>query len=168
MVYGQEFLYSNGNDADLFLLLGKIPMILLGMLGGIFVYLWSRDLYGKKAAMLALFLFAFSPNILAHTRIIQTDIGITTFMTMTFYFFWKFLKEFNENSYALNKQSKKYLIFTGVALGLGMATKFTGLFFIPIMGVLLGLKILLENKHKDTETHQIKKNTIIKLKDDYT
>lgn len=152
-LYGADFLYNTGNDADLLLIIGKIPLILLAMVGSLFTYLWARELYGKIAGLFALFLFVFCPNILAHAGVIQTDIGTTTFMVITFYFFWKFLK----NDY----KEKKYLVFTGIALGLGLATKFTALFFIPIMLILLGLKIYFNPAlEPDTLNHAIEPDTV--------
>src|SRR4030043_212174 len=51
----------------------------LAKLLGAFVYRWAADLAGWKAGLLALFLYALDPNIVAHAQVITTDMGVTVF-----------------------------------------------------------------------------------------
>jgi hypothetical protein len=62
------------------------------MLLGIFVYLWTRKLYGVVGGVAALFLFALDPNILAHSQIIHTDLPFAAFFFIGTYFFWRTLR----------------------------------------------------------------------------
>jgi len=44
--YGIKFLNHNVRPISLILLLSRIPIVLLGMLLGIFVFLWTKQVYG--------------------------------------------------------------------------------------------------------------------------
>lgn len=134
--FGKKFLFESGQDADRILFFSRIPMVLVGLLGGIFVYLWAKELYGKKAGLFAMFLFVFEPTILAHTGIVQTDIGLMTFTFITAYFFWKFL--------GTNKT--QHAILTGIFFGLTLATKYSGLHLFGMLPVLLAIKFFKEKK----------------------
>ena len=64
---------------DSIALAGRLPIILLAVLLGAFVYRWAADLAGWKAGLLALFLYALDPNSVAHAQVITTDMGVTVF-----------------------------------------------------------------------------------------
>ncbi|MCS7179869.1 MAG: glycosyltransferase family 39 protein, partial [bacterium] len=128
--------------------LARFPMILLGILLGFFIYLWSKDLYGDFAGLFSLFLFTFCPNFLGHSCLVTTDVPFTTFFIITLYYLWKFFE----------KDNKKYLIFSGVFLGISISTKFTGIIILPFIIILL---ILLEIK--DNFKKRFKDNFLIFL-----
>ncbi|MBU2025359.1 glycosyltransferase family 39 protein, partial [Patescibacteria group bacterium] len=91
---GDTFLYKSGNDADKMLFWARIPIVILMLLAGFVVYLWASEIFKNKlAGFLALLLYAFSPNIIAHGRFITTDMGVTAFSVFALYSWWKFLKE---------------------------------------------------------------------------
>jgi Dolichyl-phosphate-mannose-protein mannosyltransferase len=112
--FGPEFLY--GNDADRLLFWGRIPMILIAALGAAATFLWARDLFGPVAGLLALTLYAFCPNLLAHGMLVTTDVPLAAFTVLTLYLFWKRGK----NPTWIND------FITGLALGAAMASKFSG------------------------------------------
>src|SRR3989338_803925 len=66
--FGRDLLYNSENPADAMILAGRIPMILLLLLLGFFTFKWTRELWGNKTGILALFLFSFSPALLAHGK----------------------------------------------------------------------------------------------------
>ena len=85
---GQALLSSAQNQNDRLLALSRFMMVLTAVLLGWFVYLWTYALYGKWSAILAVLLFSFSPDILAHARLITPDITLTTFSFITLYYLW--------------------------------------------------------------------------------
>jgi len=123
---GAKFFFIYNNNPDQILFWARLPMLLIGLLLGIYLYKWAKELYGQKAGFLALLLFAFSPNLLAHTRLVTTDMGVTTFIFITFYYIWKY----NQTN------TKKNLYLSGLFFGLTLASKYTALYFIPIIAVL--------------------------------
>ena len=128
--FGVRFLYSNNADEMLFW--GRLPVVLLSVLLGYFVFRWASELYGRHAGLAALFLYAFCPNILAHSRFVTMDLGLTCFFFLTLYYLWRF-----------SKQGRlRNLVLAGVAMGLALATKFSAVVLVPLLPALLALAAL--------------------------
>lgn len=123
--YAREFLYKNSVDADTMLFVARMPVILIAVILGLYLYIWSSRLYGGLAGLLALFLFSFSPNILAHTRLATQDLILTAFMFISAYYFWKYS----------NRMRTVDLFLCGLFFGLSVITKSVGLFLLPIFGI---------------------------------
>lgn len=133
---GWKFLYHYDNDADNMLLWNRLPILLYAILLGIYLYLWTRDLFGKKTALFALFLFSFAPNILAHSRLVTTDLGVVASFFIVLYYFYKFIKD----------PSWKYLIYSGVFFGIAQLVKFSNIFLVAYLGLLIILVIFAKHR----------------------
>lgn len=120
--FSEEFVYHNKIDADKLLFWGRIPTVLLAIFLGFFVFRWAKELYGMNAGFFALFLYVFCPNILANSQLVTTDLAASCFIFLSVYSFWQFL----------NQPTKKNSIFTGISLGLALASKFTTVILLPI------------------------------------
>lgn len=139
---GKAFFYLNRDKVDKILFWARFPMILLGLLLCFFIYLWARDLYGEIAGIFSLFIISFCPNFLAHSCLVTTDVPFTLFFIMTLYFLHKFFE----------KNTKKFLIFSGISFGLSLSTKFTGIILMPPILLLL---IFLEIKENFREKFKL-------------
>lgn len=124
--FAHQFLYQADNNPDQILLYSRIPMILLLIFLGWFLFYWTRKLYGNKVALLALFFFSFSPTFLAHGRLVTTDIGATLGVVIATYFWLNFLKE----------PSKKNIILASLILGISLLLKFSLILLIPFLGII--------------------------------
>lgn len=62
------------------------------VVGGYFVFRWSRDLFGEYGALLSLSLWIIDPNILAHAGLVTPDIGATVLSFIATYYFWRYLQ----------------------------------------------------------------------------
>lgn len=122
---GTEFLYKSDNNADLMIFLGRIPVVLLSILLGFFVFRWATELYGKKAGLFALTLYVFDANIIAHSRFITTDLGIAATLFINLYFLWRFFKE----------PSKKGLLLVAVTLAIALLTKFSAPILVIVYAI---------------------------------
>ena len=69
---------------------GRLVTILFSVGVAYLVYHWSRSLYGSIAGLFALILYIFDPNIIAHSRLITTDMYATGMLAASIYFFWRF------------------------------------------------------------------------------
>ncbi|MEK6961097.1 MAG: glycosyltransferase family 39 protein [Nanoarchaeota archaeon] len=125
-IWGDRFFFLWNHNSDQLLFWARSPIALIGALLIAFVYIWARELYGPLAGLLAGTLAALDPLITATSTIVHTDIGVTTFGFISTYFFWKFC----------HHRNKRNLAMCGIALGLALASKFTGVYFIAIFGVL--------------------------------
>src|SRR5438270_203679 len=61
------------------------PRAALSSARGLVVFLSARGLFGATAAVLAVALFAFEPTVLAHGRVVQTDIPAAFGYLLLFY-----------------------------------------------------------------------------------
>ena len=119
--FGFHFLYGTGNPVDKMIFWARIPMILILLLLGLYIFKWARELFGNLAALLALFFFSFSPAFLAHGRLVTTDVGAATGIFIATYYFIK----------ALRDSSGKNIILAGIAFGLAELCKFSAILLIP-------------------------------------
>ena len=58
---------------------GRLPVVALSALLGLYVFLWGRALHGDAGGLTALGLFAFSSNLLAHSHLVTMDMALTCF-----------------------------------------------------------------------------------------
>lgn len=123
--FGQKFLFTN--DADKLLLLGRIAPILISVLLGLYIFKWASEMFSRKTGIMSLFLYAFMPNMIAHAQFVTTDVAVAAFSFIALYYLWKLFKT----------GSKKFIIHTGVGLGLALSSKFSGALLVPIMAFLL-------------------------------
>ena len=128
--FGRELLYENNEDADKILFWGRIPIVLISLLGGLVVFKWAEALYGKRAGIFALFLYCLSPNILAYCRLVTHDLAVSAFIVLALYQFWLFKGE----------PSFRNLLFAGLGLGLALSSKHTTFLILPTY-LLYGFKL---------------------------
>jgi tetratricopeptide (TPR) repeat protein len=101
------------NDAETLFFYAKLMMIALALVLGLFVFKWSRDLFGLGAAIVSLFVYALDPNILAHSQLVHTDLPFTATFFIATYFFYR----------TLNRLNLANLIFTILFFSLAAITK---------------------------------------------
>lgn len=135
--FARTFLYENTVGADKILFLARLPIVIISVLLGLYVFMLSRELYGEKAGLFALFLYCFSPNILAHSRLATHDLGLTAFMFISSYYFLKLCRY----------QSVNNLLLCGFFFGLALLTKTTGLFLLPIFALYSAALLIQGEKH---------------------
>lgn len=123
----QEMVWDSGANSRRVLFLGRLPVILLGLLLGGLLIQWTRSLWGKTAAMIAVVLFALSPNWLGIVSLATTDGPLTvTFFTAVFTL-WLYQK----------RPSRMRWLLAGLGLGLALSSKITALLLIPVLFVLV-------------------------------
>src|SRR5437867_887613 len=125
-LYACRFLYRL-NDADRLLFLGRIAVLPLSLVLGVFLFFWTKQLFGRSGATFALLLYCFEPNVLAHSGLITTDIATSCFMFLTIY-------GWHQSVLGITWRRS---IFTGLALGMALVTKFTAMVLCPVL-VFLG------------------------------
>lgn len=123
---GWHFIYHIGNDADQILFFSRLPILLLAIAFGYVLYRFCKKRYGIHAALLTLFFFALSPNLLAHSRFVTTDLGIAAFTFFALYAFFEFLE----------KPNWKTLWLATIFFALMQLAKFSGIIMYPFFGLL--------------------------------
>lgn len=133
---GWNFIYHIGNNADQILFWSRLPILLLAIVFGYFVFRFFKNHYGINTGLLALFFFTLSPNLLAHSRFVTTDLGIAAFMFFAFYGLFNFIK----------KPTWKHLWIATILFTLMQLAKFSAVIMYPFFGLLILIAILAGNK----------------------
>lgn len=118
---GWSFIYKMGNNPDTLVLLARIPMMLVSLLFGYFVYRWAKELFGKKAGVFALVLYVFNANIIAHSRFVTTDLGISFALFLAMYLLYIFIR----------KPKFSTLMLASLGFGITLITKFSAAILVP-------------------------------------
>ena len=134
--FGFNFLYGRGNPVDKMIFWGRIPMILILILLGFYIFKWSRELFGNNGALLALLLFSFSPTFLAHGRLVTTDVAAATGAFIATYYFVQ----------ALKRPDGKNIILAGIIFGAAQLLKFSVILLIPLFVFLAAIWWLFQSK----------------------
>ncbi|NQT14319.1 MAG: glycosyltransferase family 39 protein [Planctomycetes bacterium] len=110
---GRMLAEANRDRAIRFFVLARWACLPILFAGGWFVYSWAKQLYGARCGLVAVTLYAFSPNMLAYGASITPDMGAAAMGLIAAYAFWAWLR-----SPTLTK-----VILAGIVLGLAELTK---------------------------------------------
>ena len=125
--FGNDLLYYSGNDAQKMMRYGRIPIILIGILLGFYIWRFTKELWGNLAGIIALTFYSFSPTVLAHARLVTTDIAAAAAFFISFYYLYHWLKT----------PTKRNLWIFGIVFGLALLTKFSTFLLLPIFGLIV-------------------------------
>ena len=118
------YLYTH--DAGAMLLRARMAISIFTWLLALLVFQAAREMFGAKVALLALLLFVFEPNLVAHGALVTTDMAVTCFFFAALYTFYRWLR----------RPSLLRLTLCGSAVGLALASKHSGVFVIPVLAML--------------------------------
>jgi hypothetical protein len=105
----------------------RTATVALSALLTVLVFCWARELFGSTGGLMAAFLAALCPNLLAHGQLVTTDLALTLGIFGASYAFWRWQ----------TKPTLGRATVAAVALGLAQLTKVTALFLLPIFLLLL-------------------------------
>ena len=113
---GDDFIKANGVRSIWLFTIARWACILFSLIGGLFCFFWSRELWGRNpSGLISLFLWCFEPNILAHGELITPDSAATSLGLGACYLFWRWLRQ----------PTWGRAVFAGLVLGLAELTKTT-------------------------------------------
>jgi 4-amino-4-deoxy-L-arabinose transferase-like glycosyltransferase len=129
---GRDFLAHNDGPGQHLLFRMRLAAGLLALALSLVVFLAAREWFSTEAALIALALVVFDPNILANSALVTTDIGVSLFFLLGIYTFYRYV----------TKPSVIRLLLAGIAAGLLLATKHSGILLAPMLLLLIGWEIL--------------------------
>lgn len=118
---GRHLLYESGNNPYRLMLAARLPIIVLTLLFGLVVLFFARDLAGPWAGLVALALYAFSPDVIAHGSLATLDVPAAGLVLTTFWLLWRG-----------RDRPRLSLPLAGVALGAALATRASTLPAVPL------------------------------------
>ena len=133
---GRDWLEHNDGGSQRLVFRMRLAAALLAVALSLVVFFAAREWFGDTAALVALTLTVFDPNILAHSGLVTTDVGATLFFLTTVYAFYRYVKEPNLLRLAV----------AGISLGLLLATKHSGVMLGPMLLVLVGWEVAVAPK----------------------
>ena len=125
---GRRFVFGNGGDRVLFP--ARMACMFFMLVLALLLYVVAGEMFGVGAGFFALALLVFDPNFLAHGALVTTDVGSACCFLAAVYTYYRYCR----------KPSWLRLLMAGIAAGLLLAAKFTGIFLFPM----LLLAVLLE------------------------
>jgi len=123
---GSDFVRVNGVRTQDLTVWGRWTLIPVSLFGGYLCWRWATELYGRNAGLLAIWLWCWDPNLIAHGQLITNDLPATTFGLAAAYAFWKWLR----------RPGLQRAFAAGAWLGAALLAKFTWLILLPLWPLL--------------------------------
>ncbi|MFD3497777.1 phospholipid carrier-dependent glycosyltransferase [Streptomyces sp. NPDC058678] len=127
---GRHLLYESGNDPWRLMLWARLPVIALTLLFGLVVFAFARELAGTVGGLVALILYSFSPDVIAHGSLATLDVPMAGFLLTSVWLLWR-----------ARRRPRLCLPLAGAALGAAMATKMSALAAFPVLLVLAAVSV---------------------------
>jgi len=126
-IIGANFVALNGRRSLWLLTLARWACIPFSLIGGIFAFHYSQELWRSNlAGLVTLAVWCFEPNILGHAELITNDVACTALGLGATWLFWRWLK------------NPEWLraIAAGIVLGLALLTKSSWLILLILWPLL--------------------------------
>jgi len=134
--WGEDFFYKTTSSVEKTIFTARAVNIVLALGLIIFLSFWSYQIAGWPAAALAAILSAFTPLLLAHGSLANTDLLITLNTVVLSYFWWRYLKQ----------KSWRWFLLSAFVFGLCALTKFS---FVALMPALFITSLVVAIKEKN-------------------
>jgi len=140
---GEQLVRAAGSAVDRIRVASRLPFIALSCWGALLCFFWAREAgrqrpraseerggalgTGTGAGLVALFLYTFSPTLLANSALAHSDITVSVLFLQTLYLAWRWWRRPGTLRFAL----------CGLSLGLALAAKLSALLLLAALGLLL-------------------------------
>jgi Dolichyl-phosphate-mannose-protein mannosyltransferase len=126
---GHRFLLMNG--VDRLMIPARLASMLFSLALAVLVFAAARAMFSDVPALIALAVLAFEPSIIAHGSLVTNDIALTTTL---------FATVFGLHRYREHPTTAR-LIAIGIAAGLTLSAKHSGIVVLPVLVLFLGKRI---------------------------
>ena len=130
---GRELLFHNGPangdhyTSETLVFRVRMFAMLFALACALLVFFAAREMFSLRAGLIALALFAFDPNLLAHSAYVTTDMAAACTIFATIYAFWRYV----------TRPSLPRLAVAGLAAGLALAAKHSTVLLAPMLVLLI-------------------------------
>ncbi|WP_327721238.1 phospholipid carrier-dependent glycosyltransferase [Streptomyces sp. NBC_00490] len=133
---GRHLLYESDNDPWRLMLWARLPVIVLTLAFGLVVFAFARELAGAAGGLVALALYAFSPDVIAHGSLATLDVPTAGFLLTSVWLLWR-----------ARLRPRLYVPLAGVAAGAALATKMSALAAVPVLLALAAWSVWRHDSH---------------------
>ncbi|MEP6741219.1 MAG: glycosyltransferase family 39 protein [bacterium] len=124
--YLEQFWPNNRAHFEAISFWARAMMIPITLGLGILIFVYARDLFGARAAVLAVALYTLEPTVLAHGRLVHTDLP-AAFAFLLFFFVLR---------YYTGARTTRRALLLGLAAGLALIVKFSMIVLLPVIAAL--------------------------------
>ena len=128
-----EFWRMNAGRLDYLCFWARVPAVVLTLLLGALVFVFARQHWGARAALFAVALFTLEPTLLAHGRVVQTDVPSALALLLFSFALYGYLKFPDVRRAAC----------VGAAAGFAAVTKFSMVALGPVLCVAFATLVVL-------------------------
>ncbi len=129
---GKQFFFRLGNHPERMLVQSRAMIVLLSMVLGGLVFRWSTKLFGRSGGFVALTLYTFSPTVLAHGRLVTTDLVVSLFFLLSVTAIW----------HVLHRVSLMALLGCTLAVAGLFLSKMSAVLVLPMAAALVVLRVV--------------------------
>ncbi|WP_369393996.1 phospholipid carrier-dependent glycosyltransferase [Streptomyces sp. CG1] len=137
---GRHLLYESGNDPWRLMLWTRLPVIALTLLFGLVAFAFARELTGTAGGLVALALYTFSPDLIAHGSLATLDVPAAGFVLTSAWLVWR-----------ARRRPVLYLPLSGAALGAAVATKMSALPAVPVLMGLAAVSVVVAGRRREAQ-----------------
>jgi hypothetical protein len=124
--YEDRFWQYNRPAFETILFSTRVMMIVLALALGILIFAFARSLFGPRAGVIAVALYTLEPTVLAHGRLVHTDLP-SAFAFLLFFFVLRIY---------LKAKTTRNALLLGLASGVALLTKFSMIVLLPVLACL--------------------------------
>jgi hypothetical protein len=126
---GHQFLLINSDDrgSDRVMVPARLAVIVFSFLLAALVFVAARAMFGPGGALIALAVVAFEPALIAHGSLVTNDMALTATLFATAFALYLYREQ----------PTPARLVLVGVAAGLTLAAKHSGIVVLPVLGLFL-------------------------------
>jgi 4-amino-4-deoxy-L-arabinose transferase-like glycosyltransferase len=133
---GRDWLMRNDGGSQWLIFRMRLAAGLLAIALSLVVLFAAKEWFGTGPALIALLLLVFDPNILGHSALVTTDIGVSLFFLASIHAFYRYVKQ----------PSPIRLALAGLITGFLLATKHSGILIAPMLVLLIVWEIAAATK----------------------
>jgi len=127
-----NFWTANASEFEVISFWTRVPMILLTLVLGWLIFVFTKGLANPRAGILAVALYSLEPNVLAHGRIVHTDLPAALAYLLFIFALYRYHRLLSSRS----------ALVLGLVTGAALVTKFSLVIVGLILAVALGTWIL--------------------------
>ena len=128
-----EFWRAEAGRIDFISFWARVPPVGLTLLLGALVFVFARRHWGERAALFAVALYSLEPTVLAHGRVVQTDVPSALALLLFSFAFYAYLKA----------PAARGAAAAGLAAGFAAVTKFSMVALGPVLCAAFAALLLL-------------------------